>query len=208
MALSESVQECRLGVIFSLRWSTAQRETIRSLLLTDRAFLGRIRQHLEGGTLTEKVLEIAYDAASEALKQQDDTLANIRNRATTVLSSASIAVTFAAAVGAIGSDTKLARQYSGATGLILLSVLVVLGIAVMYVLWPVSFRFGPDPVRILQMYDTSSEEDAIRRDITDALIIGMANNRDVILKKQRAFRIAVGLLLIEIVIILAAILIP
>src|SRR4051794_3473473 len=46
-----------------------------------------------------EVIKLAYEEARAALKEQDATLSNIRNRATGLLAAAAVGTSFAAAVG-------------------------------------------------------------------------------------------------------------
>lgn len=149
---------------------------------------------------------LAYDAASLALSQQDQTLGSLRNRATGLLSVAALAVTFVGSVGLVSGDAKLERVFPTWAALALVLIVVLVGACVMNVLWPASFHFGPDPVRIVDLHGKQRSDVEIRREVTAALIQGMASNVRVITRKQRAFRLAAGLLLLEVLLISAVVL--
>src|SRR3954452_3505216 len=51
-----------------------------------------------------EVIKLAYEEARAALKEQDATLSNIRNRATGLLAAAAVGTSFAAAVGLLNTD--------------------------------------------------------------------------------------------------------
>ncbi|TDU89845.1 hypothetical protein EV138_3422 [Kribbella voronezhensis] len=156
--------------------------------------------------MPEKAFEIAYDAAKLTLSQQDGTISNVRNRATTLFTAASLAVTFTAGVGLISSAEKSARHYPEWAAFALLAVLSLMASAVMVVHWPVkSFHYGPSATVILRLHEESKDEDAIRLAVTQAMIAGGIENRRGIKRLQSALRMIVGLLWIEILIILIAI---
>lgn len=155
--------------------------------------------------MAEQSLVLAYDAAKSTLAQQDSTLATVRNRATAVLTAGSIAVTFSSAVGLVSGDGKLVRQYPTWIAVLLLLVMIGLGYSAMKVLWPVSsWAFGPSAQRILKLHDESKSEDEIRRDLADLMIRAAGENSTVIVAKQKWLRIAVVLLLIEVLLVVLA----
>lgn len=52
----------------------------------------------------DEVIRLAYDEARAALREQDATLANVRNRATGLLAAAAVGTSFGAAVGLLKTD--------------------------------------------------------------------------------------------------------
>lgn len=157
--------------------------------------------------MPEKALEIAYDAAKLTLSQQDGTISNVRNRATTLFTAASLAVTFTAGVGLISSADKSPRHYPAWAAYGLLAVLSLMATTMMVVHWPVkSFHYGPSATVILKLRKDGKDEDEIRLAVAEAMIAGGVENRVGIKRLQTALRVIVGLLWIEILIILTAIL--
>jgi hypothetical protein len=155
------------------------------------------------GGLSDHSLELAYDAANQALGQQDDTLSNVRNRAIAILSAATLAISFSASVGLISGDGKLSRTFSQPAAFALLVVLIALGGLVISVLWPVAFHFGPDAASILDLEAQGRTEAEIRKIITKAMIAGAGVNIAAIVRKQRSLRLSAMLLVVEIAILLA-----
>jgi hypothetical protein len=156
--------------------------------------------------MADKALELAYDAAKLTLSQQDGTISNVRNRATTLFTAASLAVTFAAGVGLISAPDKSGRHYPTWAALGLLVVLSLMATAVLIVHWPVkSFHYGPSATVILKLRQEGKDEDAIRLFVTEAMIAGGKENRTGIQRLQGALRVIVGLLWIEILIVLVVI---
>jgi len=57
--------------------------------------------------MANEVIKLAYEEARAALKEQDATLSNIRNRATGLLAAAAVGTSFAASVGLLCSTPTL-----------------------------------------------------------------------------------------------------
>ena len=90
--------------------------------------------------MADEVLELAYSAVTAALKEQDGTLSSLRNRATALLSAAAVGTSFAAAVGLLNLDPARGSVFPAWSGWLLLVLIVLIGISVMMVLWPISER--------------------------------------------------------------------
>jgi hypothetical protein len=109
-------------------------------------------------------------------------------------------------VGLISSAEKSTRHYPEWAAFGLLAVLSLMASAVMVVHWPIkSFHYGPSATAILKLRAEGNDEDAIRLAVTQAMIGGGIENRGGIKRSQTALRVIVGLLWIEILIILIAI---
>jgi hypothetical protein len=154
----------------------------------------------------DRRLELAYDAAKSKLSQQDGTLGSIRNRATSMFTAAALAVSFTAAIGLISGDGKLERDYPVWASIALLVVLTGMGTAVMVIQWPAKgFHFGPSASVIVEKQQAGEDEDAIRLYVIKAMTAGGMSNAKVIRTKQHALRWVVGLLWLEIILIVAAV---
>ncbi|MFG2979885.1 hypothetical protein ACGFYQ_01320 [Streptomyces sp. NPDC048258] len=135
--------------------------------------------------------KLAYEAAMHSLSQQDGTLGNLRNRATGLVTIATVIASFAGFFGVGTKDKPLPAEY--AVGLVIFIVLIVA--AVMYVLMPKKdWAFGPDAKDILDSEYGGSE-------LLWSQALGMhdsvADNDKEINRRAKAYSVAVVLLGLE-----------
>jgi hypothetical protein len=156
-------------------------------------------------TASDDRLQLAYDAGTAALSQQDTTLGNLRGRATALLTIAALATSFATAIG-------LVNPSAGGTGLpdwaayTMLALLCLIGATVMLVLWPVSsFSFGPDSGDILNRYAKGESIDDILRSLSEAMTHARDTNATGITLRMHAFEIGGLLLLAEVIVLVVAV---
>jgi len=151
---------------------------------------------------SDKRLELAYDAAQKKLAMQDATLSNVRTRANNLLAAAALFTSFSAGVGLINTDPNKGKVLSACTGGALLTILILLGISVLVVVWPVDWVFVPSAAIIMSMIrdqQTQHTEDSIRTYVTDEMVKGGNKNHNKLKRKQKFFRAAVVLLVAEVV---------
>lgn len=154
----------------------------------------------------EKTLVLAYEATKEILKAQDNTLGNTRTRASGILNVAALLTSFSAGLGLIETDPSKGPVLHPATAWMLLIVLVGIGSLVLFVLWPAkAWHLGPDPSAMLDKRAAGESEISIRESSTRAMIVGLAHNRTKLKPRQRAFRLAIVLLIAEVGILILAI---
>lgn len=147
-------------------------------------------------------LEMACDAGVSALKQQDATLGNVRNRATGILGVAALVTTFGGGIGLINTDPKSGPVFPSWAAISLLMVLLSIGILVMSVQWPVQrWSHGLHPILLLEKIDRGDELDLLRRDLVVELGNAMKSNRAVIVRCTRLYRLAAALLLVEVLVL-------
>ncbi|MFI1700578.1 hypothetical protein ACH419_32025 [Streptomyces bobili] len=136
--------------------------------------------------------QLAYDAAVRALSQQDTTLSNLRNRATGLVTIATLIGSFTGFFG-VGTKEKL-LPLGYALGLIAFIVMIVA--LTIYVLLPKkNWSFGPDPKDIL------ASTERIYSRLLWSQAIGMQNavqtNGEEIRKRANVYGVAVVLLGLE-----------
>ncbi len=166
----------------------------------------KARDSLDGAA--EGSVELAYDSARDILKSQDTTLGNLRTRASGLLATATLLTSFSAALGLVNIDPKRGVVLPVWAAWALLAVLIGLGSLILFILWPVkTWHFGAHPGVILEKADDGVTTAAIRRYVTDKMIVGMGENATALSRRQTAFRSAVGLLLIEVAVLVVALLI-
>lgn len=151
----------------------------------------------------DKRLELAYDAGQKHLAMQDATLGALRIRANNLLGTAALFTSLSAAIGLVNTDPNRGAVLAPWKAIVVVSVVAVLGLCVVFVLWPINkWRFGPDPSIILVEYRAGEDENAIRKLVIDAMITAIASNADALKWKQTAFRCAAALLVAEVVLLL------
>jgi hypothetical protein len=152
---------------------------------------------------TDKRLELAYDAGQKQLAMQDTTLGNVRTRANNLLAVAALFTSFAAGLGLINADKTKGPVISPCAAIALLIIVLLLGIMVIYVIWPVNgWVFVPSAAKIMDKYNEGADEEAIRKYVIQKMIEGGKKNDEALRDKQLMFRVAVILLVLEIVLLL------
>jgi hypothetical protein len=155
--------------------------------------------------VANEVLELAYNAVTAALKEQDGTLSGLRNRATALLSAAAVGTSFAAAVGLLNLDPARGAVFPAWSGWTLLVLIVLIGASVMTILWPIpGWNFGPDPQALLSKEGESVDD--VRRAATRALALACKSNSKALRLRMTAYRVGVAVLLVEIVVLLITLL--
>lgn len=155
--------------------------------------------------MPDEVLSLAYDSALNALREQDGTISNLRNRATGLLVAAAISTSFATALGLLNIDPSRGPVFPPWAGWTLVILVLLIGISVMVVLWPASrWSFGPDPAKLLA--SSGNDIDEVRQTATEALIHGITSNNRAISIRVLAYRISAGMLLTESIVLVLALL--
>jgi hypothetical protein len=148
----------------------------------------------------DKRLELAYEAGQARLSGQDTTLANIRSRANNLLATSALLTSFSSGIGLINTDPNKGTVLPTNGAWLLLVVTVIVGAAVIYVLWPAKdWHFGPSAGKIMTQFNEGKSEVEIRKYVIGKMIEGIELNVAALKKKQRAFRFAAVFLLVEVV---------
>lgn len=156
--------------------------------------------------MAEEITRLAYDEARAALREQDATLANVRNRATGLLAAAAVGTSFAAGVGLLNTDPARGATFPLWAGWTMFGLITSIGVGVSIVLWPVTrWSFGPHPAALLR-HASHDADDTLRR-ATEAMIVAMASNDRLLTRRMTTYRITVGVLMIDILLLVAALLI-
>lgn len=165
--------------------------------------VSRILRTVPEAAPSDKRLELAYNAGAKQLEMQDATLANVRTRANNLLAVAALFTSFAAGLGLVNADRSKEPVISPCAAVALLVIVVLLGFMVICVIWTVDeWVFVPSAAKIMEKYQEDDDEDAIRMFVINALIDGAKKNDAALRDKQLYFRVAVILLLVEIVLLL------
>jgi len=152
----------------------------------------------------DKRLELAYDAAQEILRVQDSTLGNTRSRANSLLATGALLTSISAGIGLVNIDPDRGAVLPVAGAWSLLTIMVILGTLVLFVLWPIKvWHFGPDPSVIVDMRRKGASDDATREFVIEELIKGIAMNAETLTRRQTAFRWAAVALVVEVATLVA-----
>ncbi|MEV3908334.1 hypothetical protein [Streptomyces canus] len=149
-------------------------------------------------------LKLAYDAALGFLAKQDATLANLRNRAVTLLTIAALIATFASTVGLVVTDPSRGRTLPEWAAISLLVVLAAIGYVAIRISWPVIFYFGPTLADILDPRFRDTWSNPISPALMNKLKSCIERNNEILKLRSKLFEIGALLLLAEVVILLAA----
>ena len=105
----------------------------------------------------------------------------------------------------INTDPSKGAVFPVCAAVLLFVIVVVLGSSVLYVLWPTKdWCYVASASIILKKANAGDSEDVIRRYVTEAMIDGAQKNNDMLRRKQDAFRIAVVMLVLEVLLLIGA----
>ena len=148
---------------------------------------------------------LAYDSAKERLKSQDATLGNLRTRSTTLLSSAAVLTTVAAAVGLLYTDPSKGSVLQDWASWTLMVLVAVNGLCAMSIVWPTSdWAFVPSPKTLLDYIAANEDETAARLGMVEEIARDRESNDAKLDFRIAAFRIQVAALIIEVLVLVFA----
>jgi hypothetical protein len=146
--------------------------------------------------MADDLTQLAYDEARAALREQDATLANVRNRATALLAAAAVGTSFSATAGLLNVDPGRGDVFPAWAGWVLLSLVALIGAGVMVVLWPAShWHFGPSARKLLD--SVGSDSDSVLRAATQAMIVAGVDNDHRLRQRMTAYRATVVVLVAQ-----------
>lgn len=152
-------------------------------------------------TAADEVVKLAYDAAVKHLAQQDLSLGNLRNRATWLLTAAGILISLATSVGLLNTDPTKGPIAPEWLKFWLLGIMAAMGLAVLFVVWPVKdWDYGPAAAGLLS--DRGQDETFVREQATESLCEAIRDNGDRLYDRARVLSAGYLLLVAQIVLIL------
>lgn len=150
--------------------------------------------------------KLAFDAIGARLAQQDQTLGNLRNRATWMLTVAALIGSLATGLGLVNTGNSPGQGFPHWAAYSLLGIITSIGFLVLYIYWPVpGFMFGPDGTVILQRLQDGAGIDTVLQDITGTLADGRNLNNAAIERRMNMFKVASLLFIAESVLFILAI---
>jgi hypothetical protein len=146
--------------------------------------------------MADEVSRLAYDEARAALREQDATLSNVRNRATGLLAAVAVGTSFSASAGLLTTDPTRGRVFPVWAAWVLLVTVVLIAAGVLAVLWPTpAWNFGPSPAKLVAKAGQNVDEVLVAA--THAMIAAIASNDRLLSQRMTAYRAAVLVLMVE-----------
>ncbi|WP_405659746.1 hypothetical protein [Streptomyces sp. RK9] len=159
------------------------------------------------GPQEDERLKLGYEMAKILLAAQDRTVTNLRTRASAMLATAALVVTFSTSVGLLRFDAQKNVIFPQWAAWVMLALIAVQGFLVMFVLWPVKMKYGHTVVEIVD--PPKDAPAAAEKPISRWLIEKMRDYLDANKKKIRrmavALQAAMLLLLAEVAVVITAI---
>ncbi|MFF4701254.1 hypothetical protein [Streptomyces chattanoogensis] len=152
----------------------------------------------------EQRLALGYEMAKSLLASQDRTVTNLRTRASGILATAALVVTFSTSIGLLRNDPQKNLLFPRWAAWTLLAVIVVQGFFVMAVLWPVTFSFGHSVINMVDPRQSQAAERPISLRLVGAMMDDIQANSAHIGRMAKALRLAMILLLAEVSVIVIA----
>ena len=147
--------------------------------------------------MADAVVELAYTEARAALREQEASLSNVRNRATGLLAAATVATSLSATSGLLNTDPDRGRVFPGWAGWLLLLAVALIAAGVLAVLWPArAWSFGPSPGTLLMQ--AGKDVDTVRRTAIRAMVASIDTNDRVLRRRLDAYRATAVVLMFEI----------
>ncbi|MFJ2968526.1 hypothetical protein ACIPIC_40455 [Streptomyces collinus] len=154
----------------------------------------------------DEFLTLAYDAAKGHLANQTNALEGFRTRASGIFAVAALVTTFSAGLGLVNTDPAkgVVLPWWAPWGLLVL--LIVMGVCVFRVLLPTAgWVHGPSAKAILQTRENLESDRELKLAVIEAMVEAQSWNRKELTKRAWAYRVAVLLLLFEILLLIAAV---
>jgi hypothetical protein len=152
-----------------------------------------------------EVIRLAYDEARSALREQDTTLSNVRNRATALLAAAAVGTSFSATAGLLNTDRGRGQVFPEWAAWALLASVILMAIGVMGVLWPVpTWSFGPSPRALLGR--ATEDVDVVLQAAIEGMALAIASNDRLLKQRVAVYRATVVVLMLEIGLLVVALL--
>ena len=150
--------------------------------------------------MANEILKLGYDSGIALLARQDQALGNVRNRATALFSAATVATSFAAAVGLLNTDPTKGSVIPGWAAVSLVLVVVLVGVVSFFIVWPVrDWVPGPDPAAFAAAAGLT--EDDFREAAIRQLSKGVLENERKLRRRQQALEVSIVLLVVELTIV-------
>lgn len=152
-----------------------------------------------------EVLKLGYDAAIAGLARQDSHLSNLRNRAVTLLSAATITTTVASGLGLLGSTSVGGPAVPRWIAISVLLTTTVIGGLTLGVLWPIRrWHHVINPAVFLHHRDSS--EDSFREAAIAHLDAAYDENQSLLDRRTSLVQLSVVLLIAALVVIAVSVL--
>lgn len=151
----------------------------------------------------DEVVKLAYEAAIAYLAQQDDTLGNLRNRATWLVTAAGLIASLAGDVGLFNTDASTGPVSPDWLRFGLFLVVAAIGACTVSIIWPIkNWIFGAAASELVK--HAGKHPDGVRLEATKTLVGSISTNATEIKWRAKALVAGFALLLVEIFALLLA----
>jgi hypothetical protein len=150
--------------------------------------------------MANEILKLGYESGIALLARQDQTLGNVRNRATALFSATTVATSLAAAVGFLNRDLAKGAVIPDSAAIALIVIVVLVGVVSLFIVWPVDWVHGPSPAAFPPVA-TTLNEDTFRSSAIEHLTKGVLENERKLRRRQHALEVAIVLVVIELVVV-------
>ncbi|MEU8512511.1 hypothetical protein AB0C76_13075 [Kitasatospora sp. NPDC048722] len=148
--------------------------------------------------MANPLLELAYKSHEMQLKAQADNLTSFRTRATTIFSVGALIATLSTSLGF--ANQKAPATLPGWTPWALLGIISAIGLASIFVLWPVDTWYSsPDADQIMTLNRLGQGEDAAYSELIPALDNQTKSNENALKWRAKCLKAGGILLLAEVI---------
>jgi len=146
--------------------------------------------------------KLAYDALAARLDQQNNTVTELRNRATWLLTAAALIASFSSGLGLVSASTNR-QSFPHWASYSLLACVTLIGALTVCISWPIrEFGYGPNGEVILDSIIGGTAVDDVLQNVSRLLIEKRGTNNKSIELRLGIFRIASVMLIAEVVVFL------
>ncbi|WOT40729.1 hypothetical protein [Streptomyces coeruleorubidus] len=152
------------------------------------------------------MVDLAFEAARDKLASQTNAFESLRTRAAAVLSVAALVTSFSAGLGLVNTAPDQGRLLPQWAQWALLGILLAIGICAFIVLLPTrQWLHGPSARIILKRWEEGGDTRVVKVEVTAAMVEAQSTNSAELGRRSQAYRVAVLLLLAQVLVLAAAV---
>jgi hypothetical protein len=152
------------------------------------------------------LVDLAFTAAKDKLSSQTSAFESLRTRAAAILSVAALVTSFSAGLGLVDTSPAQGRLLPAWAQWTLLGILLAIGLCAFVVLLPTrQWMHGPSARIILNGWEEGKDAQDVKVDVTDAMVDAQRQNSAELGRRSRAYRFAVLMLLVQVLVLAAAV---
>lgn len=144
----------------------------------------------------DELVDLAYEAAKAKLDSQTSAFESLRTRAAGILSVAALVTSFSTGLGLVNTDPAQGRPLAAWAPWALLGILLALGLCAFRILMPTrQWLHGPSARIIMNLWQEGMNPKEAKVNVTAAMVDAQRQNSKELGKRSWAYRLAVLLLL-------------